>query len=149
MLVRARRHAAAALLPLAAGCHTYVPVREHDVLPPASVRVRLTPAGAASLEGALGPRARWVAGRLERRVGDTLVVALREISVSARQSYSSSGAVVPIALPLVAGIDVRRPHRLRTVAAGALGVGAAVLVYATARPRDRGEVPNPGPGPLP
>ena len=111
------------------GCYSYVPVMSSpkaDELS-GSVLVILTPAGSESLRQALGTNVREIEGTVARSTADTLVLAVRQTTTSARERFVSSGDTVAVARQLVASISVQQYSRKRSLSLGAV-VASLILL---------------------
>lgn len=116
------------LLPLAAGCYRYAPVKASDVSPGMGIRARVTVEAGARIAPLLGTTsARDLRGTLVTATTDTLVV---EVPAPGVPDPDASGRVlnqrVSVARSEVLELETRTLDRVRTVAL--VGGSAAVLV---------------------
>ena len=125
-----RRASRACALCLAAagatGCFGYQSLPANTP-PGLDVRVSLDPTAVASLEGALGPRASLLEGRLVGRTDSTVTVAVRAVTRIGGDEERWSGDPVAVPLRAVERVERRRFDVFRTALAAGGVVAAAVL----------------------
>lgn len=125
-----RYRALVAVLALASGCHRWVPLTEST---PTSVTVelRLNEEGTAAATALVGPRTSRVLGALVDASGDSLRIAVSEVSTADGLTFFLQGSHIAFARAHLAEVRVREIDRRRTtVAIAVVTVGAIALVAA-------------------
>jgi hypothetical protein len=130
------------------GCFSYLPVRPESLTNGADAQVRLTLDGTRDVTGTLGSEVRFIRGIVERATSDSVVMRVREMQLLDGSVVSNNGTVVALGRQQMSDLERRTLSPGRTAVAGALVVGAIVLVAVAARPRgSQGEIIPPIGGP--
>ncbi|MFN8572163.1 MAG: hypothetical protein U0132_08905 [Gemmatimonadaceae bacterium] len=144
--LRARR--AVCLLPLAAGCYRYAPMKASDVSPGTGIRARINVEAGSRIAPLLGvTSARDLRGTLISATADTLVV---EVPAPGVPDPDASGRVlnqrVSIARSEVLELETRTLDRVRTAALVGGSVAVLVSVLVKVLKGEPGADKTPGPG---
>ncbi|HEY0777839.1 MAG TPA: hypothetical protein VGD56_07710 [Gemmatirosa sp.] len=116
-----------AVLALAGGCYTYVPVRGGAVGRPGDeIQVALTDAGTTRLAALLGPRVTEITGHVTTVADSSVVVSVAELSRSGVPT-TWTGDTVRVVPGDVREFSRRQLNRVTTVATAAVAAAAVVL----------------------
>jgi hypothetical protein len=127
-----RRAVLVLLVPLT-GCYRFVPIA-NSALPTSSsstVRLRLSDAGSAAMEGQLGTNVREIEGTVVSNSADTVVVNVREVFTNARASLQMQGVTARVDRGAISQASIRVFDRRRSILLG-IGAGASMIGIATA-----------------
>lgn len=115
-------------VPLVTGCYVLQPVAGTAPVEGKLVAFDVSDAGRVALGGSMGPSIAQIEGRLLGRESDAYVVSVSSVRYLSGGNQTWSGETIRLQPGHIAVTYERRLSKARTVAAVALGVGAAAFI---------------------